>query len=136
MIRNNMNYLAILIAAVAAWIFGGVYYGVLGNAWLAAVGDPPSTSRGLVMVMSFVSEIVMAWVLSGMVGRLGAEQVTPKNAIIYAVSGWLGFIMVALTVNYGYAGRAMALFAIDGGHWLGVTLIMGAVIGWMGARAK
>ena len=30
------------------------------------------------------------------------------------------------------AGGAIALLAIDAGHWLAVLVLMGVVIGWMG----
>ena len=34
----TVNWLSILIAAVAAWLFGGVYYTALGKYWMAAQG--------------------------------------------------------------------------------------------------
>src|ERR1044072_5155106 len=34
----GINYLAILIAAVAGWLTGALYYGVLGKQWVAAQG--------------------------------------------------------------------------------------------------
>jgi hypothetical protein len=132
-----MNYLAILIAAVAAWIFGAVYYGILGTAWQAALGTAPDTSMPFgPMIVSFIAELVMAWALSGMVGRLGAAQVTMHNALIYAVTGWLGFTMTSMVVNNAFGGRSVMLTLIDGGHWLGVAVIMGLVIGKMGVRLE
>ncbi|MBM3524115.1 MAG: DUF1761 domain-containing protein, partial [Alphaproteobacteria bacterium] len=37
-------------------------------------------------------------------------------------------------VNHGFQGVKRALTVIDGGHWLGVLLIQGVIIGWMGVR--
>ena len=34
----TVNWLSIMVAAVAAWLFGGVYYTALGRAWMAAQG--------------------------------------------------------------------------------------------------
>ena len=34
----NINYLSILIAGVAAWLFGAAYYTALSGPWLAAQG--------------------------------------------------------------------------------------------------
>ena len=31
----NVNFLSILVAAVAAWIFGGIYYTSLSSPWRA-----------------------------------------------------------------------------------------------------
>ena len=38
MMAHTVNYLSVLLAAVAAWIFGGVYYTSLSKYWLAAQG--------------------------------------------------------------------------------------------------
>ena len=38
MMAHSVNYLSVLLAAVAAWIFGGVYYTALGKYWMAAQG--------------------------------------------------------------------------------------------------
>jgi hypothetical protein len=133
----RMNYLAILIAAVAAWIFGAVYYGVLGSVWMSAAGVTAGGAMPLgPMITSFIAELVMAWALSGMVGRLGAAQVTVHNALIYAVTSWLGFAMTSMFVNNAFAGRPLLLTLIDGGHWLGVAVIMGLVVGKMGVRRE
>jgi hypothetical protein len=37
-----------------------------------------------------------------------------------------------MAVNHRYQAYGWDLTLIDGGHWLGVALIMGAVIGWWG----
>ena len=36
-----MNYLAIVIAAVATWLFGAGWYMALGKPWMAALGTTP-----------------------------------------------------------------------------------------------
>ena len=37
-----------------------------------------------------------------------------------------------LAVNNAFRGAKRELTLIDGGHWLGVLLLQGAVIGWLG----
>jgi hypothetical protein len=34
----NINWLSIFVAAIAAWIFGAIYYTALGGPWMAAQG--------------------------------------------------------------------------------------------------
>ncbi len=34
----GINYLAIVIAAAAAFVFGGIYYHVVADAWMKAIG--------------------------------------------------------------------------------------------------
>ena len=128
----GQNYLAILVAAVAAFVWGAIYYMTLSKQWLAAVGRVEPNKSPVPFVISFVALIVMSWVLAGTVGHLGPGQVTLKNGIISGLFLWLGFIATTVFVNNAYPGRKYSLSVIDSIHWLGVVVIEGAVIGVMG----
>ncbi len=140
----GMNYLAIVAAAVAAWFFGAIYYTVLSKPWLAAVGISKAEmtrrqegrskfASAAPFILSFIAEIVMAWVLAGVLGHLGPGQVTLRNGIISALFLWLGFVLTTIATNNAYPGRKPMLTVIDAGHWLGVMLIIGAIVGVFGA---
>jgi len=130
----GMNYLAILTAAVVAFAFGAVYYGLLGKPWMKAARIDPDKVQMTPMpfVTSFLGELVMAWVLAGVIGHLGTGQVTLWNGIVSGAFIWLGFMATTIAVNHRYQGFGWDLTFIDAGHWLGVALLMGAVIGWFG----
>lgn len=132
------NLAAVALAAAASFLFGGVWYGALSKPWLAALGkteeDIKSAGRSMPMLfaITIVAQLIMAWVLAGVIGHLGAGHVTLKNGMISGGLLWLGLVATTLVVNHGYQGSRWSLTAIDGGHWLGVLLIQGAVIGMMG----
>lgn len=128
----GMNYLAILIAAVAAFAWGGAYYTTLSKQWQAAAGQTQANRSATPFIITFVAEIVMAFVLSGAVGHLGPGQVSVKNGIISGVILWAGFIVPTIFVNNAYPGRKYMLSTIDSIHWLGVVVILGAIIGALG----
>jgi hypothetical protein len=128
----GMNYLAILIAAVAAFAWGAIYYMTLSKQWLAAVGRVEPNKSPVPFVISFVALVVMSWVLAGTLGHLGPGQVTVKNGVISGLFLWLGFVITTLSVNYAFGQRRPMLTVIDGIHWLGVLVVQGAVIGAMG----
>jgi Protein of unknown function (DUF1761) len=136
----GVNYLAIALAAAAAFVFGGVWYGILSKPWMAAVGKTEQdikasgTPMAVLFVVTFIAQLVMAWALAGIIGHLGVGQVTLRNGLITGALAWLGFVATTLVVNHGFQGAKPALTVIDGGHWLGVLLIQGAIIGWMGVR--
>jgi hypothetical protein len=131
-----MNYLAIVIAAVAAWLAGAGWYMALGRTWTAALGTEKMTPAGqrpaafLPYVYAFIAELLMAWILAGLLGHIGA--LTVRGGIISAAFCWLGFVMPTMVVNNIFAGRDARLLLIDGGHWLLVLVLMGAIIGGMG----
>ena len=134
----GMNYLAIVIAAGAAWLAGAGWYMALAKPWMAALGATPEKMEELrrrpgaflPFVYAFVAELVMAWILAGLLGHIGA--LTVRGGIISAAFCWAGFVITTMVVNNGFAGRDARLLLIDGGHWLMVLLLMGAIIGAMG----
>jgi hypothetical protein len=131
----GINYLAVLVAAVAAFAFGAAYYMSLSRPWLAAVGmtrEQMGKRSPLPFIVSIVALLVMAWVLAGSIGHLGPGQVTARNGVISGLFLWLGFVITTLSVNYAYGQRRPMLTVIDGIHWLGVLVVQGAIIGAMG----
>jgi hypothetical protein len=140
----GVNYLAIVVAAVAAWLAGAAWYGVLAKPWVAAQGKTmeefkakQEAMRGspaayAPFVIAFIAELVMAWALAGVLGHLGPGQVTLRNGVISAFFVWLGFVLTTMAVNYGFGERGIKLAAIDAGHWLLVLLIQGAILGAWG----
>ena len=142
----GVNYLAIVIAAVAAWLAGAAWYGALAKPWVAAQGKSmeefkaqQEAMRGspaayAPFIIAFVAELVMAWVLAGVIGHLGPGQVTLRNGVVSAALVWLGFVVTTLAVNYTFGQRGLKLGAIDAGHWLLVLVVEGAVIGAIGVR--
>jgi hypothetical protein len=134
----GMNWLAILIATIAGFAFGAAYYMSLSKPWLAAIGKTKEqiTAEGkgspLPFIISIVALAVMAVVLAGMIGHLGAGQVTLRNGVITALFMWVGFVITTMAVNNAFGQRKASLTVIDGIHWLGVLVIQGAIVGAMG----
>jgi hypothetical protein len=135
----GVDYWAVFIAAIAGYVVGALWYWGLGKPWMAALGLTQDMIRGkdnkpspLPFVLAFVADAAMAWVLAGLIGHLGIGQVTLKNGVISAAFVWFGFVITTLAVNNSFAMRKPILIAIDGGHWLAVLLVMGAIIGAMG----
>ena len=79
---QNLHALAIVVAAVAAWIFGAFYYSLLGRKWIEAQGKTieqckvenagKSTAvKAAPFVLSFIAELMMAAALSGILFHIG-----------------------------------------------------------------
>jgi hypothetical protein len=138
----GMNYLAVVIAAVAAWLAGAGWYMAFGKPWMAALGTTPEkmqAMRGepgayLPFIYAFVAELVMAWVLAGLISHLGPGQVTLRNGVISGAFSWFGFVIPTMLVNNSFARRDWRLMLIDGGHWLVVLVLIGGIIGAMGVK--
>jgi Protein of unknown function (DUF1761) len=138
---QNLSWLPVIIAAVAAWIFGAVYYGILGKAWLAAQGatmeqtkaanaGKSTAAKATPFVLSFIAEIVMGVAMSGILFHIGIYGL--GAGLFSGAMIWIGFVLTTIAVNNAYTFRNVKLTAIDAGHWLGVLLIIGGILGWMG----
>ena len=138
---QNLHALPIIVSAIAAWIFGAVYYGVLGRKWIEAQGKTveqckaenagkSTATKVTPFVLSFIAEIVMAAVLSGILFHVGIYTV--RAGAISGALCWAGFVLTTAVVNNAYTFRKITLTAIDCGHWLGALIIIGAILGWFG----
>lgn len=134
----GVSYSAVVLAAVASFAFGSVYYMALGKPWMAALGKTEAEIKDaggmspLAFIIAAAAQLVMAYMLAGVIGHLGDGQVTLRNGIISGASVWVGFVITTMAVNHAFQGAKRALTLIDGGHWLGVLLVQGLVIGLFG----
>jgi len=124
-------YVAIFAAALAAWIFGAVYYGVLGKAWQRAQGLDPAACKGQKMPLapmaaSFISELMMAFILLHLLAALGVHSW--QDGLVIGLMAAVAFIVTTTLVNNMFQGRKLALTVIDSGHWIGVAAIQGVVL--------
>jgi hypothetical protein len=138
---THANIVSILIAAVAAWIFGGIYYSALSKPWLAAQGKTleqckaeqaakSGMAKGAPFVVVFISEIIIAWVLYGILIHL--NMFTMRAGIISGALCWFGFVLTTIATNNAFGGRRVMLTVIDSVGWLGAFVIIGAIVGGMG----
>ena len=128
----SINYIAVAVAAVAGFGFGAVYYTVLGKAWMEAVGlteDQVKNERSAVpFIVSFVSLLVVATVLSWCFRHQGADGMTSGSAVGVAVLLWGGLIVTSTATNNAFQGSKLKLTVLDCVHWLGVVVIQALVI--------
>jgi len=134
---SGINYIAVIIATLAGFGLGAVWYMVLGGAWMRALGKTKDqfnrgdgAAKALPFVVSLVALFLMAWMLAGLMGHLG--DVTVRGGAISGLFVWVGFVITTMGANHAFSGAKPMLTLIDGGHWLAVLLVMGAVIGAFG----
>ena len=131
----GINYLAVLVAAIAGFFVGWPWYMTFGKSWARALGkdpDNPPKPQPKPFIVLAICLLVMAWMLAGIVGHLGEGQVTLRNGVISGLFAWAGFIVTPIAVNYTFQGRPVVLTLIDAGHFLVVMAVMGAIIGLFG----
>jgi hypothetical protein len=138
---GHVNLLSVVVAAVAAWIFGAIYYTTLGKVWLAAQGKTMESCKienagkskiamAVPFVLSFVGALIMGGVLYGILTHSGLWSLGAGHKT--GAPGGFGFVVTTRVFNNAYCGRKPLLSVIDSSHWLGVLMIIGGIVGWMG----
>ncbi|MEO1280824.1 MAG: DUF1761 domain-containing protein [Pseudomonadota bacterium] len=134
----GVNALAVVLAGAASYMFGGLWYSQFGDMWLTAIGrtfEELKAEGGFgakPMLIALIAQMVMALVFAGAMSYLGKGNVTLANGLISGAFIWFGFILTTLVTNNQFQAQGWRLTLVDGGHWLGVLLIQGAIIGFLG----
>jgi hypothetical protein len=132
---SGVNYIAVIIATLAGFGLGTMWYMVLSKPWMRAVGKteadrPRGPAQFLLFAIAIMALFVMALMLAGLMGHLG--DITVRGGVISGFFVWLGFVITTMGVNHAFNGASPMLTLIDGFYWLAVLLIQGAVIGAFG----
>lgn len=134
---TEIHWLAVVVAGVAAFMVGGIWYGALfSKAWMAARGvtkeqiEAKGSNVGAMFGITAVLDVVMAFFADHV---LTTYTTAPDLNFSLMITGGLalGFVIPSMGVNYLYQQASMKLFLIDAGHWLFAFLAMGAVFAVM-----
>jgi hypothetical protein len=127
-----MQFLSVIVAAIATFAFGAVYYIALAKPWMAAAqievgpdGKPVNDTP-----LPYIVSIIMILLVAGMMRHtfvLG-EIDTFFEAATTGLGVGLFFISPWIFINTGYSNRPWALAVIDSGYATFGCLIMGIVL--------
>jgi len=128
---DGVNLIAVAAAAIASFIFGAVWYGVLGKPWMRAANltEEQTKPNPVTLGIAFFCQVIMAFVFAGIIYHSGETNI--RTGIISALMVWVGIVMTTQIINHRFQGQSWHLTLIDGGHWFGVLLIQGILIGWL-----
>ncbi len=131
----DVNYWAVLVAAISAMIIGGLWYSPLlfAKQWMAATGLSSEKldelkRRGMAKsyLGALVGSLVTAYVLAILVQwGLASNWVEGLGVGFMA---WLGFVATTTLSTILWEGKSAKLWFLNNAHELLVFLIMGAIL--------
>lgn len=128
----DVNWLAVLVAAVAHQALGALWYGVLfRNTWLRTMGmtpeevqtEGPGGEMALGAVASVLSALALAVILT-----FTQDPTLGDGVALGAVAG-IGFVTAATFMNGAYEQKAPVLSAMFGAYYTLGLMIAGAILG-------
>jgi len=136
----KLNWLAIFVAALAAFFFEAVWFSLFMIPWLDGVGRTheylttvATVTPATQYVTVFLCSVVAATVLSFLTQITGLQ--TAKRGILIAVLVWVGFVATTWAKEYVFEARTLEIFSINAGNSLLGLMILGAITGaWKAKR--
>ena len=125
----DLNYLAILVAAVAVFVVSAVYYIALGSrlAQLSpAYADTEARPSASLIFVELARSLVVGAVVAGLVSLIGVTDLV--GAIQLALALWIGFPVVLLTGSVFHEKVPPMLAAIHAGDWLLKLLVIAVIV--------
>ncbi len=125
-----MNWLAVVVAAIANVIVGTIYYAppVMGNTWLKLLGKrreqmgQAGPSYGLVVVGAIITSAILDYLIDK------GDFHTLGGGLLVGLLAWI-LIATSIAVGYIFEKRPFSLFAVNAGSQLVILLVMGAILG-------
>lgn len=142
----DINYWAVLVAALSSMVIGSLWYGPLfGRIWMEGMGwdtSPEGMKKmmeqgkkqmpllyGQQLILSLVMGFVFAHVLWAFSIAPGMEGMT---WLLSGLQGgfwmWLGFILPIIYGTSLWGGKKFKYTAVELGYWLVLLIVMGWII--------
>ena len=126
------NYVAVVVAAIAYWLLGAVWYGVVfSKPWMAlenmSMEQAKSMNPVLPYIISFLLGALIAYSLAQICIWRNANTVGRGASV--GVLLWIGFVGPITYTTYMFEMRPKELFAINQFYPLFGMVLMGAIIG-------
>ena len=128
-----MDYIYVIIAGLAGYVFGAIWYGVLGKIWQAETGlsdeDVKPANSAAAYIVGLICNVLIAGMMRHIFVTSGVDGLW--NSIVSGIG--LGFFIggAFLMINYSFAKRSSTLKAIDIGHAAGVGVVIGAALNFL-----
>ena len=133
----EVNWLAVLIAALGSFLLGGLWYSpaLFGKAWQREIGltDEQLKQGNMARIfgLSFVLALLAAWNFANFLGP------RPSLALGLGAGASAGLLWVAgsFGINYLFERKSLKLFLINGGYHTLQFAIIGLVLALMPCKS-
>lgn len=127
---SAVSWLAVVVATVAAFGLGALWYGPLfGKPWqrLSGLSDEAIAGANMPLIygLAFVLQFVAVTVLALLLG----PDATVVSGLLTGLGVGAAFIATALGVTYLFTQAPPALAAIDAGYHVAYYALAGAILG-------
>jgi hypothetical protein len=135
---GTINWLAVLVAGIAAFVIGGIWYspGLFGKAWMKdsnlTEDEIKKGNKGKIFGFTLVFSLLMAVNLAMFLQDPKSVDCGPKITMSFGMlAGFLSSIWTfcAVAIHSLFELKSWRLIFINGGYSVAALVLMGAIIG-------
>jgi hypothetical protein len=128
---QNLNWLAIIVAAISAFLLGGLWYSPLMfvKRWMKETGITEESAKNSNMIKIFGIAFVLSFIASFFLAMfIGPGAGAGFGALAGFMAG-LGWVFTFMGISYLFESRTLAHFLINAGYSVVSLTVMGFIIG-------
>jgi Protein of unknown function (DUF1761) len=129
--KVNINYLAVIVAAIANYALGTLWYGVMfGGHWKRLTGSQEMKPTAQAIILGFVGAFFMSYILDHAIifasAYMKAEGI--GAGLMCGFWNWLGFIAPVTIGVVIYEKKSWKLWVLNNAYCLVSLLVMGMIL--------
>jgi len=124
-----LNYWAVLVAAIASFAIGGIWYGPLfGKTWMGLMGISKDGMKSMrlsptqAMTLGFLFTLLQSYVVAHFVSLLGAVDAASAWSLAFWI--WLGIMVPICIGSFLWENKPIKLFILNAAHQLIYIFVM------------
>lgn len=127
-----MEFLSIIVAAIASFAFGAVWYMILSKPWVEAAGikvdqnGRPVSQSATPFILAGIAMILVSGMMRHVFGMAGIDTI--DKGLMAGLGIGLFFISPWIMINNAYGDRPFKLTLIDGGYATFGCAIIGMIL--------
>jgi len=126
----QINYLAVLVVTILAFVLGGLWYGPLfGKAWMQETGITEEDAKKSNMVKTFGLSIILNIIIALNMSAFLGTKADFQSGLFAGLATGIGFVSASIGIMYLFSQKSLRLFLIDAGYQVVIYAIMGSILG-------
>ena len=129
---NQINWLAVVAAALSTFVVGGLWYSpvLFGKVWLKANGFTEAQAQSFNKARAFGGAFLLALVMSANLAMFLAD---PTTTLLWGMTAGalagVGWVATGLAVVALFENRSWSYILVNGGYLIVSFVLMGAILG-------
>ena len=126
----ELNYWAILAAALSTFLIGGVWYSpaVFGKAWMRENGFTEESMKNANMVKIFGLAFVLGLIAAINLAMFMGPEDKPEMGALWGFLAGFGWVATFVGTHYLFERKSFKLFLINAGYSVVALKVMGVII--------